>query len=84
MTAEVIGVVEPVHGQERREDPKMKKVITVAVLVLAFVAIRRFGPGLRARVIAKCREMMQGAPGDTGTRSTRGDLAPLESEVAGV
>jgi hypothetical protein len=34
-----------------------KAIIGAAVLVLALVAIRRFGPALRKRAMSQCQEM---------------------------
>ena len=52
----------------------MKKfVLFLTVLVLAIVALRRFGPTLRARAMTKCQEMMAshaGGPGEQFDRRT--------------
>jgi hypothetical protein len=45
----------------------MKKLIVGgAVLVLILVALRRFGPALGERAMAKCQEMMTGHRKDEG------------------
>lgn len=50
------------------EASEMRKfVVFVTVLVLAIVALRRFGSTLGKRALTKCQEMMArhaGAPGD--------------------
>ena len=38
----------------------MKKMIGIAVaLVVVFAVLRRFGPGLKDRAMAKCQEMFE-------------------------
>jgi hypothetical protein len=45
--------------------PEMKKMIVVAaVFALTFVALRRFGPTVGKRAMAKCQEMMANHQGD--------------------
>jgi hypothetical protein len=47
------------------EEANMKKMIGIAVaLVVVFAVLRRFGPALRDRAMAKCQEMFERSPGD--------------------
>jgi hypothetical protein len=58
------------HVRARRSERKgkMKRMIVVAtVLVLTVVTLRRFGPTLVKRAMAKCEEMMAGRQGGAGT-----------------
>jgi hypothetical protein len=57
----------------------MKKMIVVAaVLVLTFVAFRRFGPTLGKRAMAKCQEMMAGHLEDAGEGLSGPCVAPKD------
>jgi hypothetical protein len=43
----------------------MKKVIGIALVVAVVLAVlRRFGPALRDRAMARCREMFERVPGE--------------------
>ncbi len=44
----------------------MKKVIAGAFFVLILLALRRFGPALGKRAMAKCQEMMASHRDDAG------------------
>jgi hypothetical protein len=48
---------------DREGRPEVKKIIVaVGVLVLALVALRRFGPALVKRAMTKCQEMVDRMP----------------------
>ena len=43
----------------------MKKMIGIAVAaVVVFAVLRRFGPALRDRAVARCQEMFERSPGE--------------------
>jgi hypothetical protein len=45
------------------EEANVKKMIGIAVgLVVVLVVLRRFGPALRGRAMAKCQEMFNRMP----------------------
>jgi hypothetical protein len=47
------------------EEANMKKMMGIAVvLVVVFAVLRRFGPALRDRAMAKCQEMFERSPGE--------------------
>lgn len=53
----------------------MKKVIGIALaLVLLLAVLRRFGPALRDRAMAKCQEMFEGSPGERALGTERENL----------
>jgi hypothetical protein len=51
-----------------REAEMRKMIVITAVLVVAFVALRRFGPALGTRAMAMCHEVM----------ARRGGVAPSD------
>jgi hypothetical protein len=54
----------------------MRKVLFGALaLFAAVVVLRRFGPTLSKRAMAKCQEMMGGAPEEHGFEEERTQLA---------
>jgi hypothetical protein len=65
----------------------MKKVIiTASVLVLAFAALRRFGPALSERAMRKCEEMFARMPEDLPPkRMVRGieEIREQNTEILG-
>lgn len=53
----------------------MKKMIGIAVaLVAVFAVLRRFGPTLRDRAMAKCQEMFERSPGERALDKERETL----------
>ena len=59
----------------------MRKVLFGAlVLFAAVVVLRRFGPTLGKRAMAKCQEMMGGAPKEQGFEEERTQL--VSSSIA--
>jgi hypothetical protein len=59
-----------------------KMVVGLAVLVLTFVALRRFGPALGKRAMAKCQEMMASHQGaGWGDLKDRRDTSKEEPAV---
>lgn len=55
----------------------MKKVVGIAVaLVVAVAVLRRFGPALRDRAIAKCQEMFDRSSGQHGLDRDTGNVVP--------
>ena len=67
----------------------MKKMMVVAAgLVLTFVALRRFGPTLGKRAMAKCQAMMASHQGDVGAeladpRATSNEEPAASAESSG-
>jgi hypothetical protein len=64
----------------------MKKVIFSATFIgLAIVALRRFGPMLGKRAMAKCQELMarhEGQPGDRPRDELRDEPTDLAGTLA--
>ena len=59
----------------------MKKIIGIAVaLTVVLAAIRRFGPALRDRAMAKCQKMFERS---SGARALGKDRANLVSATVG-
>jgi hypothetical protein len=57
------------------EEANMKKVIGIAVAVVVILAVlRRFGPGLKERAMAKCQEMFERCSGEPALDTEREDL----------
>lgn len=53
----------------------MKKMIGIAVaLVVVFAVLRRFGPVLRDRAMAMCREMFERSSGEVALDKERENL----------
>jgi hypothetical protein len=53
----------------------VKKMIGIAVaLVAVFAVLRRFGPTLRDRAMAKCQEMFERSPGERALDKERETL----------
>ena len=53
----------------------MKKTIGIAVaLVVILAVLRRFGPALRDRAMARCQEMFERSPGEGALEKKREDL----------
>jgi hypothetical protein len=63
----------------------MKKVIFSATFIgLAIVALRRFGPMLGKRAMAKCQELMARHEGQPGERpSANFDEEPMDASIQG-
>ena len=55
----------------------MKKTIGIAMAaVVVFAVLRRFGPALRDRAMAKCQQMFERSFGERALDKERGNLVP--------
>ena len=55
----------------------MKKMIGIAVALVAVLAVlRRFGPALRDRAMAKCQQMFERSFGERALDKERDNLVP--------
>ena len=56
----------------------MKKLIGIAVVLAVVVAgVRRFGPALKERAMARCRETTEDPPGERALGTKREDIVPV-------
>jgi hypothetical protein len=63
----------------------MKKLIViVAGLIVIFVVLRRLGPEVRERAVAKCQEMMTSHRKDEGARLPDPDAAAEDARTPAV
>jgi hypothetical protein len=61
--------------REEEEEEDVKKMIGMAVALVVVVAVvRRFGPALRDRAMAKCQEMFERSPGERALGTERENL----------
>lgn len=56
----------------------MKKMIGIAVVLAVVVAaVRWFGPALKERAMAKCKETFEHPPGERALGTEREDIVPV-------